>query len=88
MTRIVKDWRIGLMEAYPRPFDAPATMPEAARCYPTCGEGRRDLVERACARKDRRRSRRGWCLQGEANQGELWHATLLLGRGPVRDDET
>jgi hypothetical protein len=50
MTHAERDWRVELIEAYPRLFKAPAAGPEAARGYPSCQEGWRDLLERACAR--------------------------------------
>jgi hypothetical protein len=49
MTR-VQDWRIDLIEAHPGLFHPPAGRPEAAQGYPTCEEGWRDLLDRACAR--------------------------------------
>lgn len=50
MTHSERDWRVELIEAYPKLFKAPAAGPEAARGYPSCQEGWRDLLERACAR--------------------------------------
>jgi hypothetical protein len=50
MAHVVKDWRIALIEAHPNLFHPPAGRPEAARGYPTCGDGWRDLLERACDR--------------------------------------
>jgi hypothetical protein len=50
MTRSVQDWRIDLVEAHPGLFQPPAGVPEAAQGYPECGDGWRDLLERACAR--------------------------------------
>jgi hypothetical protein len=50
MTDAVKDWRVELMEAHPRLFGVPAAGPEAAQGYPECGEGWRDLLDRACVR--------------------------------------
>jgi hypothetical protein len=50
MTDAKRDWRVELIEAYPKLFKAPAVGPERARGYPTCDEGWRDLLERACAR--------------------------------------
>jgi hypothetical protein len=46
----VRDWRIELIEAHPGLFHPPAGHPEAADGYATCGDGWRDLLERACAR--------------------------------------
>jgi hypothetical protein len=43
-----KDWRIELMEAHPNLFHPAGAQP--MRGYPGCGEGWRDLLERACAR--------------------------------------
>ena len=50
MPRTIRDWRMELVEGHPRLFRAPAGKPEAARGYPTCEEGWRDLLERACVR--------------------------------------
>jgi hypothetical protein len=50
MAHVVEDWRIALIEAHPNLFQPPAGRPEAARGYPTCGDGWRDLLERACDR--------------------------------------
>jgi hypothetical protein len=50
MTRSVRDWRDELVEAHPRLFHAPAGTPAAAQGYPECGDGWRDLLERACAK--------------------------------------
>jgi hypothetical protein len=50
VTRIIHDWRIDLIEAHPRIFHPPAGHPEVAQGYPECGEGWRDLLDRACAR--------------------------------------
>jgi hypothetical protein len=46
----VSDWRINLIRAYPRLFHVPAGRPAEARGCPDCGEGWRDLLERACKR--------------------------------------
>ena len=45
-----EDWRIALIEAHPNLFHPPAGRPEAARGYPSCEDGWRDLLERACDR--------------------------------------
>jgi hypothetical protein len=50
MARAVRDWRIELIEAHPNLFHPPEAHPEAADGYPTCGDGWRDLLERACIR--------------------------------------
>ena len=50
MAGTVTDWRIELVEMHPRLFHGPTGKPEAARGYPTCEEGWRDLLERACER--------------------------------------
>lgn len=50
MAHTVKDWRIALIEAHPNLFHPPAGHPEAADGYPICGDGWRDLLERACGR--------------------------------------
>ena len=39
-----RDWRIELMAAHPRLFRV------ASQAYPECGEGWRDVLERACVR--------------------------------------
>jgi hypothetical protein len=44
-----KDWRRALIEAYPDLFH-PAGDPPAAEGWPGCGDGWRDLLERACVR--------------------------------------
>jgi hypothetical protein len=46
----VQDWRVNLMQAHPRLFGIPSGRPDAARGYPNCEEGWRDLLERCCAR--------------------------------------
>jgi hypothetical protein len=48
MAHDARDWRIELIEAHPNLFH-PAG-PQPGRGYPSCGEGWRDLLERACAR--------------------------------------
>jgi hypothetical protein len=50
MTSIVADWRIDLIKAYPNLFHPPGAGPEAARGYPACGDGWRDLLNSACAK--------------------------------------
>lgn len=45
-----RDWRVELIEAYPKLFNAPAAGPAAARGFPSCQEGWCDLLQRACAR--------------------------------------
>jgi hypothetical protein len=52
MAGVVRDWRIELVEAHPRLFLGPTGRPESARGSPSCEEGWRDLLERACARID------------------------------------
>lgn len=46
----VHDWRTELVEAYPDLFHPPVGDSGAARGSPECGEGWRDLLERAFAR--------------------------------------
>lgn len=43
------DWRIALIEAHPQIFGAFPGKGAASRAYPRCGDGWRDLLERACA---------------------------------------
>jgi hypothetical protein len=50
MAHTERDWRVALIEAHPNLFHPPAGRPEAADGYPLCGDGWRDLLERACAR--------------------------------------
>jgi hypothetical protein len=50
MARIVKDWRIELIEAHPSLFHPPEGHPDTAQGYPWCEEGWRDLLERLCGR--------------------------------------
>src|SRR5882757_6677805 len=50
MVDSVQDWRVNLMQAHPRLFGIPSGRPNAARGYPNCEEGWRDLLERCCAR--------------------------------------
>lgn len=50
MTRLVNDWRVELVEAYPDLFHPLADRPGVAQASPECGEGWRDLLDRACAR--------------------------------------
>jgi hypothetical protein len=50
MADVVRNWRVELVTAYPDIFHPPAGAPEAAQGSPECGEGWRDLLERACAR--------------------------------------
>ena len=45
-----RDWRIELIEAHPRVFLSPTGRPEDPRGAPSCEEGWRDLLERACVR--------------------------------------
>jgi hypothetical protein len=49
MSGVVRDWRVGLMEAHPRLFPIPRGT-SGAEAFPECGEGWRDLLERACVR--------------------------------------
>ncbi|MHC2467418.1 hypothetical protein ACVIHD_006430 [Bradyrhizobium embrapense] len=46
----MRDWRITLVEAHPQLFHAPVGRPALAHGYPNCGDGWRDLLERACER--------------------------------------
>jgi hypothetical protein len=50
MAGTVRDWRIAMLEAHPNLFHPPEAHPETADGYPSCGEGWRDLLERACVR--------------------------------------
>src|SRR6267142_4173814 len=50
MAGLIRNWRIELIEAYPDLFRPPAGTPERAEGLPECGEGWRDLVDRACIR--------------------------------------
>jgi hypothetical protein len=50
MAGIVWNWRVELIEAYPDLFRPPAGAPEGAEGSPECGEGWRDLLDRACVR--------------------------------------
>jgi hypothetical protein len=47
---LANDWKIELIEAYPDLFRPPAGTPEGAEGSPECGEGWRDLLDRACIR--------------------------------------
>jgi hypothetical protein len=49
MTDAVRDWGGDLVDAYPSLFHRPAGG-SGPSCYPECGEGWRDLLERACGR--------------------------------------
>lgn len=46
----VRNWRVELIEAYPDIFHPLPDNPGLAQASPECGEGWRDLLERACAR--------------------------------------
>src|SRR5260370_1127006 len=50
MGGVVRNWRAELVEAYPDLFHPAADHPGAAEASPDCGEGWRDLLERACVR--------------------------------------
>jgi hypothetical protein len=50
MARIVRDWRIDLIEAHPDLFHPLPDNPGVAQASPECGAGWQDLLERACAR--------------------------------------
>jgi hypothetical protein len=50
MVGVVRNWRAELVEAYPDLFHPAADHPGAAEASPDCGEGWRDLLERACVR--------------------------------------
>lgn len=50
MTRLVNDWRIELIEAYPDLFHPLPGNPPAAQGWPEVGDGWCDLLQRACAR--------------------------------------
>lgn len=49
MTDVVRDWRDELVEAHPSLFRSPEGRPGPS-CLPECGEGWRDLLDRACVR--------------------------------------
>jgi hypothetical protein len=46
----LRNWRLELIEAYPDIFHPLPDNPGVAQASPECGEGWRDLLERACAR--------------------------------------
>jgi hypothetical protein len=48
MAHAEKDWRIAMIEAHPNLFHPAGAQP--VRGYPSCGDGWRDLLERACNR--------------------------------------
>lgn len=48
MRAILTDWRTDLIKAHPKLFHAPAGVPQAAKGYPACGNGWRDLLNTAC----------------------------------------
>jgi hypothetical protein len=50
MRAIVTDWRTDLIKAHPSLFHPPAGAPQAARGYPACGDGWRDLLNSACVK--------------------------------------
>jgi hypothetical protein len=50
MMRVVRDWRVELVESYPDLFHPVQGDAPAARGFPEVGSGWQDLVERACAR--------------------------------------
>jgi hypothetical protein len=50
MPGLVRNWKVELIEAYPDLFRPPADRPEGAEGSPECGEGWRDLLDRACIR--------------------------------------
>jgi len=50
MARIVRDWRIDLIEAHPDLFHPLPDNPGVAQASPECSAGWQDLLERACAR--------------------------------------
>jgi hypothetical protein len=52
MRAILTDWRTDLIKAHPRLFHARAGVPQAARGYPACGDGWRELLNSACAKID------------------------------------
>jgi hypothetical protein len=45
-----KDWQQKLVEAYPDLFWPPKDATQGAEGCPECGEGWRDLIDRACRR--------------------------------------
>jgi hypothetical protein len=49
MPRVMRNWRLGPVEAYPDLFH-PVGDPPAAKGFPEVGDGWRDLLERACTR--------------------------------------
>ncbi|OSI24887.1 hypothetical protein [Bradyrhizobium canariense] len=50
MSGAFRNWRKELVKAYPDLFHPPADNPGVAQAYPECGDGWRDLLERACKR--------------------------------------
>jgi hypothetical protein len=50
MAGVVRDWRVELVRAYPDLFHPLPDSPGVAQASPECGEGWRDLLERACTR--------------------------------------
>ena len=51
MAHIVRDWRNALVEAHPGPVSRRGrASPGRYKAYPECGEGWRDLLDRACIR--------------------------------------
>ena len=50
MTRLVNDWRIELIQAYPDLFHPRPGDPPAAQGWPEVGDGWRDLLERLTTR--------------------------------------
>jgi hypothetical protein len=48
MRAILTDWRTDLIRTHPKLFHAPAGVLQAAKGYPACGNGWRDLLNTAC----------------------------------------
>ena len=50
MADLIRNWRVELIEAYPDLFRSRSGTPVGAEAEPECGEGWRDLLDRACIR--------------------------------------
>jgi hypothetical protein len=66
MAGFVRNWRVGLIEAHRDLFHPPADFPEGAEGSPACGEGWRDLLERACVR-----------IAAAISEGDRFHFTQV-----------
>jgi hypothetical protein len=81
MARFVRDWRIDLVQNHPDLFH-PLDGASASQGYPECGEGWRDLLERACVRIEAAIAGDGtvWVRQIKEKFG---NSAFLLGRNPI-----